>query len=213
MHSARILIADDHPLVVESIRQLLEPTFSVVGTVGTGEELLAAAQALRPEVVLLDVNMPGMSGFAAARQLHLKLPNVKIVFLTMLAEAIAVSEGFRSGASGYVLKQSVSDELYSAVQNVLANRRFLSSGIDPQVREAIECEWSRPEGYSSNLTGRQRQVLILLANGRSTKHIADELNISTKTVEFHKANITHKLGIRTTSDLIRFALTEGMTSL
>ena len=213
MHSARILIADDHPLVVESIRQLLEPTFTVVGTVGTGEELLAAAKALRPEVVLLDVNMPGMSGFEAARQLHLKLPSVKIVFLTMQAEAIAVSQGFRSGASGYVLKQSVSDELYSAVQNVLANRRFLSSGIDPQVREAIECEWSRPEGYSSNLTGRQRQVLILLANGRSTKHIADELNISTKTVEFHKANITHKLGIRTTSDLIRFALTEGITSL
>jgi DNA-binding NarL/FixJ family response regulator len=213
MHSARILIADDHPLVVESLRQLLEPTFSVVGTVGTGEELLAAAKALRPEVVLLDVNMSGMSGFEAARQLHLKLPSVKIVFLTMLTEAIAVSEGFRSGASGYVLKQSVSDELYSAVESVLANRRFLSSGIDPQVREAIECEWSRPEGYSSNLTGRQRQVLIMLANGRSTKHIAEELNISTKTVEFHKANITHKLGIRTTSDLIRFALTEGMTSL
>ena len=213
MHSARILIADDHPLVVESIRQLLEPTFSVVGTVGTGEELLAAAEALRPEVVLLDVNMPGMSGFEAARQLHLKLPSVKIVFLTMQAEAIAVSQGFRSGASGYVLKQSVSDELYSAVQSVMANRRFLSSGIDPEVREAIECEWSRPEGYSSNLTGRQRQVLIMLADGRSTKHIAEELNISTKTVEFHKANITHKLGIRTTSDLIRFALTEGMTSL
>jgi DNA-binding NarL/FixJ family response regulator len=213
MYSARILIADDHPLVVESLRQLLEPTFSVVGTVGTGEELLAAAKALRPEVVLLDVNMPGMSGFEAARQLHLKLPSVKIVFLTMLTEAIAVSEGFRAGASGYVLKQSVSDELYSAVESVLANRRFLSSGIDPQVREAIECEWSRPEGYSSNLTGRQRQVLIMLANGRSTKHIAEELNISTKTVEFHKANITHKLGIRTTSDLIRFALTERMTSL
>jgi DNA-binding NarL/FixJ family response regulator len=213
MHSARILIADDHPLVVESIRQLLEPTFTVVGTVGTGEELLAAAKVLRPEVVLLDVNMPGMSGFEAARQLHLKLPSVKIVFLTMQAEAIAVSQGFRSGASGYVLKQSVSDELYSAVQSVMANRRFLSSGIDPQVREAIECEWSRPEGYSSNLTGRQRQVLIMLANGRSTKHIAEELSISTKTVEFHKANITHKLGIRTTSDLIRFALTEGMTSL
>jgi DNA-binding NarL/FixJ family response regulator len=213
MHSARILIADDHPLVVESIRQLLEPTFNVVGTVGTGEELLATAKALRPEVVLLDVNMPGMSGFEAARQLHLKLPSIKIVFLTMQAEAIAVSQGFRSGASGYVLKQSVSDELYSAVESVLANRRFLSSGIDPQVREAIECEWSRPEGYSNNLTGRQRQILILLANGRSTKHIAEELNISTKTVEFHKANITHKLGIRTTSDLIRFALTEGMTSL
>lgn len=213
MHGARILIADDHPLVVESIRQLLEPTFSVVGTVGTGEDLLAAAKTLRPEVVLLDVNMPGMSGFEAARQLHLKLPQVKIVFLTMLAEAIAVSEGFRSGASGYVLKQSASDELYAAVQSVLANRRFLSSGINAEVREAIECGWSRPEGYSSNLTGRQRQILVMLANGRSTKHIAEELNISTKTVEFHKSNITHKLGIRTTSDLIRFALAEGMTSL
>lgn len=213
MHSARILIADDHPLVAESIRQLLEPTFSVVGTVGTGEELLAAAKTLRPEVVLLDVNMPGMSGFEAARQLHLQLPTIKIIFLTMLAEAIAVSQGFRSGASGYVLKQSVSDELYAAVESVLGNRRFLSSLIDPQVREAMECEWSRPEGYSSDLTGRQRQIVIMLANGRSAKHIAEELNISTKTVEFHKANITHKLGIRTTSDLIRFALTEGMTSL
>jgi len=163
--------------------------------------------------VLLDVNMPGMSGFEAARQLHLTLPNVKIIFLTMLAEAISVSEGFRSGASGYVLKQSASDELYAAVQSVLANRRFLSSGIDAEVRDAIECDWSRPEGYSSNLTGRQRQILIMLANGRTTKHIAEDLNISTKTVEFHKANITLKLGIRTTSDLIRFALAEGMTSL
>lgn len=213
MHSARILIADDHPLVLESLRQLLEPMYSVVGTVGTGQELLEAVKAHRPDVVLLDVSMPGMSGFEAARQLRVTLPRVKIIFLTMLAEAISVSEGFRSGASGYVLKQSVSDELYAAVQSVLANRRFLSSGIDPQVREAIECEWSRPEGYSSNLTGRQRQILILLANGRSTKHISEELKISTKTVEFHKANITHKLGIRTTSDLIRFALTEGMTSL
>jgi len=213
MYSARILIADDHPLVVESVRQLLEPMFNVVGTVGTGQELLAAAKELRPEVVLLDVNMPGMSGFEAARQLHLTLPNVKIIFLTMLAEAISVSEGFRSGASGYVLKQSASDELYAAVQSVLANRRFLSSGIDAEVRDAIECDWSRPEGYSSNLTGRQRQILIMLANGRTTKHIAEDLNISTKTVEFHKANITHKLGIRTTSDLIRFALAEGMTSL
>jgi len=213
MYSARILIADDHPLVVESLRQLLEPMFNVVGTVGTGQELLAAAKELRPDVVLLDVNMPGMSGFEAARQLHLMLPNIKIIFLTMLAEAISVSEGFRSGASGYVLKQSASDELYAAVQSVLANRRFLSSGIDAEVRDAIECDWSRPEGYSSNLTGRQRQILIMLANGRTTKHIAEDLNISTKTVEFHKANITHKLGIRTTSDLIRFALAEGMTSL
>ncbi|MGC4097052.1 MAG: response regulator transcription factor [Nitrospira sp.] len=95
----------------------------------------------------------------------------------------------------------------------MANRRFLSTNISPEIREAIECGWSRPEGFTSDLTERQRQILVLLANGCSIKHIAKELNISTKTVEFHKANITHKLGVHTTSDLIRFALAEGMTSL
>lgn len=213
MYSARILLADDHPLVLESIKQVLEPAFSVVGMAHTGPEVLEAAKTLRPDVVLLDINMPGLSGFETARQLKAALPTIKIIFVTMLSEAVSISEGFRAGATGYVLKQSVSDELHEAVKSVMANRRFLSTNINQEIREAIECGWSRPEGFTSDLTERQRQILVLLANGSSIKHIAKELNISTKTVEFHKANITHKLGVHTTSDLIRFALAEGITSL
>ena len=213
MYSARLLLADDHPLVLESMKQLLEPEFSVVGTAQTGQQVLEEAEKLHPDIVLLDANMPGMSGFEAARRLKNLLPTVKIIFVTMLTEAIAVSEGFRAGAMGYVLKQDASDELHAAVKSVLANRKFVSSKLDTEVREAMECQWSRPEGYTTNLTERQRQILAMLANGTSTKNIAKELNISMKTVEFHKANITRKLGVRTTSDLIRVALASGMTAL
>jgi DNA-binding NarL/FixJ family response regulator len=213
MYSARILLADDHPLVLESVKQLLEPDFSVVGTAQTGQQVLEEAQKLHPDIVMLDANMPGMSGFEAARRLKTILPAVKIIFVTMLTEAIAVSEGFRAGAMGYVLKQDAADELHAAVKSVMANRKFVSSKLDMEVREAMECQWSRPEGYTTNLTERQRQILAMLANGSSTKNIAKELNISMKTVEFHKANITRKLGVRTTSDLIRVALASGMTAL
>jgi DNA-binding NarL/FixJ family response regulator len=213
MYIARLLLADDHPLVLESMKQLLEPEFSVVGTAQTGQQLLEEAEKLHPDIVLLDANMPGMSGFEAARRLKNLLPTVKIIFVTMLTEAIAVSEGFRAGAMGYVLKQDASDELHAALKSVMANQRFVSSKLDTEVREAMECQWSRPEGYTTNLTERQRQILAMLANGSSTKNIAKELNISMKTVEFHKANITRKLGVRTTSDLIRVALASGMTAL
>ncbi len=213
MYSAHILLADDHPLVLESMKQLLEPTFSVVGTARTGQEVLDAAKALRPDIVLLDGNMPGMSGFEAARKLKSLLPMVKIIFVTMLTEAVYVSEAFRAGATGYVLKQAASDELHEAVKSAMINRRYVSSQLNTEVREAMECEWSKPEGYTSDLTQRQRQILVMLANGSSTKSIAKDLNISMKTVEFHKANITRKLGVRTTSDLIRFALASGMTAL
>jgi DNA-binding NarL/FixJ family response regulator len=213
MYSARILLADDHPLVLESVKQLLEPHFAIVGTAQTGQEVVDKAEKLNPDIVLLDANMPGMSGFEAARKLKTILPSVKVVFLTMLTEAIAVSEGFRAGAMGYVLKQDASDELHAAVKSVMANRRFVSSKLNMDVREAMECQWSRPEGFTTNLTDRQRQILSLLANGSSTKNIAKDLKISMKTVEFHKANITRKLGVRTTSDLIRVALASGMTAL
>ncbi|MDK2745418.1 MAG: response regulator transcription factor [Nitrospira sp.] len=213
MYSAHILLADDHPLVLESMKQLLEPTFSVVGTARTGQEVLDAAKELRPDIVLLDANMPGMSGFEAARKLKSLVPTVKVIFVTMLTEAVYVSEAFRAGAVGYVLKQSASDELHEAVKSAMMNRRYVSTKLNVEIREAMECEWSRPEGYTTDLTQRQRQILVLLANGCTTKSIAKDLNISMKTVEFHKANITRKLGVRTTSDLIRFALASGITEL
>jgi DNA-binding NarL/FixJ family response regulator len=157
--------------------------------------------------------MPELSGFAATKQLKKVLPSVKIILLTMLTEAISISEAFRAGASGYVLKQSASEELHAAIESVSANKRFLSKNIDAEVRESVEHEWFRPEGYSSDLTGRQREILTLLADGQTTRHIAEQLNISMKTVEFHKANITRKVGVHTTPDLIKFALAQGLTSL
>ncbi len=213
MSKAKVLLVDDHPLVLDSLRQLIEPQFNVIGCAGDAEDMLNQAKDLRPDVVLLDASLPGMSGFEAARQLKVLQPNVRIIMVTMLTEAISVSEAFRAGASGYVLKQSASDELLEAIENVLMNKRYVSRKIDADVREAVEHEWFRPEGYSSELTNRQREILVLLADGRSTKDIAQALNISMKTVEFHKANITRKLGVHTTSDLIKFALAQGITSL
>ena len=131
----------------------------------------------------------------------------------MLTEAISISEAFRAGASGYVLKQSAFEELRLAIETVLANKRFLSQNIAPEVREALEHEWFRPEDYSSDLTDRQREILVLLSQGGTSKKIAQQLNISIKTVEFHKANITRKVGVHTTADLIKFALAHGLTTL
>ena len=208
-----ILLVDDHPLVLESISTLLEPYFQIVGKVQDSGEIISRALEYRPDVILLDACMPGLSGFAAAKELKQHLPKVKVILVTMLTEPISISEAFKAGASGYVLKQSASEELRQAIDSVLANKRFLSRQITPEVREALEHEWFKPEGYSGDLTDRQREVLVLLAKGRSTRHIAQELDISMKTVEFHKANITRKLGVHTTSELIKFALAHGLTTL
>ena len=212
-NTIKLLLVDDHPLVLESVSKLLEPHFAIVGTVQNPPEIISRALEVHPDVILLDACMPGLSGFAATRELKKILPRVKVILVTMLTEAISISEAFRVGASGYVLKQSAAEELRLAIETVLANKRFLSQKIDPEVREALEHEWFRPEGYSSHLTDRQREILVLLAKGRSTRHIAQDLDISMKTVEFHKANITRKLGVHTTSDLIKFALAQGLTTL
>jgi DNA-binding NarL/FixJ family response regulator len=153
------MLVDDHPLVLESLMELLKPHFTIVSTVQHSGDIVSRAIEHRPDVILLDACMPGISGFAATKELKKLLPKVKIVLVTMLTEAISVSEAFRAGANGYVLKQSASDELRTAIDTVLAHKRFLSNTIEPQVREAVEHEWFRPEGYSGDLTGRQREVL------------------------------------------------------
>jgi DNA-binding NarL/FixJ family response regulator len=209
----KILLVDDHPLVLESISTLLEPHFTIVAKVQHADEIVKQAIECRPDVVLMDARMPKISGFAATRELKAQLPRVKVILVTMLTEAISISEAFKAGANGYVLKQSASQELRLAIETVLANKRFLSEKIPPEIREALEHEWLRPEGFSGDLTNRQREILVLLSQGRSAKAIAQELNISLKTVEFHKANITRKLGVHTTSDLIKFALAHGLTTL
>jgi DNA-binding NarL/FixJ family response regulator len=209
----KLLLVDDHPLVLESLSSLLKPHFGIVGTVQDSSQVLDRALELQPDVILMDARMPRLSGFEATRQLKKLLPRAKVVLVTMLTEAISISEAFEAGASGYVLKQSASEELRLAIETVLANKRFLSQNIAPDVREALEHKWFRPDSYSGHLTDRQRQIVILLSQGATARQIAQQLNISIKTVEFHKANITRKLGVHTTSELIKFALTHGLTTL
>lgn len=213
MHRARVLLADDHAIVLEGLKRLLDPEFNVVGTVERTEDLLEVAREVTPDVVLLDISMPGSSGLDMARQLKSALPTVKILFVTMTAEPVYISEAFRSGALGYVLKQSAASELVSAIRTVMANRRYLSPLLTPEVRDAVETQGMASEGFTDKLTSRQVEVLSLLSNGYPTKAIAEKLGISVKTVEFHKSNIVQKLGLHTTSELTKYALTHGITSL
>ena len=205
-HTTKVLLVDDVPLVLESFRHLLDPHFTIVGAVQDSAEIMPRALEYRPDVILLDACMPGLSGFAATKQLKKLLPTVQVILVTMLTDSIFIREAFRAGASGYVLKESASEELCGAIDSVLANKRFLSMKIDPEVREVVEHEWFRPEGNSSDLTDRQREILVLLSQGSTTRCIAQQLNIWIKTVEFHKASITRKLGVHTTSDLIALNL-------
>lgn len=208
-----VLIADDHPLVTEAIRSLLADDFEVVDVVTDGTALLERAVALRPDVILLDGAMPPDDGFAAARRLKAAIPDCRMIFVTMLSEPTHISEAFRAGAKGYVLKQSAAADLVKAIRSVLRNERYLSPGISLEVREAVEYPWTKPGGFTGQLTERQKDILRLLAQGHTTKAIAERLDISPKTVEFHKAGIFKKVGVRTPAELTKFALTQGLTSL
>jgi DNA-binding NarL/FixJ family response regulator len=213
MYQPRVFIADDHLLVLEGFRQLLADDTVVVGMVHSGTELLEMAPRSAPDIILLDISMPDMSGFDLIPVLKQKLPHVKIILVTMLSEPFYVSEGFRKGANGYVLKQSASTELLIAIRTVMSNRRYVSPEVAADVRESIEQPWSRPDGYHVQLTPRQHEVLGMLANGLPTSAIAATMGISVKTVEFHKAGIMNKLGIKTIAELTKFALVQGMTEL
>jgi len=213
MYQPRIFIADDHSLVLEGFRQLLANDTVIVGTAHSGAELLEKAPRVAPDIVLLDISLPDTNGFDLIHLLKIKLPRVKIILVTMLSEPFYVSEGFKKGANGYVLKQSASDELLTAIRAVMSDHRYVSAEVDADVRETIEHPWIRPEGYNVQLTPRQEEVLRMFANGHAAKTIAAKMGISVKTVEFHKAGLVKKLGLKTASDLTKFALAQGLTKL
>ena len=213
MYQPRVFIADDHALVLEGLRQLLADDTVIVGTAHSGAELLEKAQRAAPDIVLLDVSMPGMNGFELIPSLKKKVPRVRIIIVTMLSEPFYISEGFRAGANGYVLKQSASAELLTAIRTVMSDRRYVSPEVAADIRETLEHPWIRPQGYNAQLTPRQQEVLRMLANGLPVKTIATTMGISEKTVEFHKARIVKQLGLKTVSDLTRFALARGLTEL
>jgi DNA-binding NarL/FixJ family response regulator len=208
---SRVLVADDHSLVAAGLRSMLEPTYDVVGVVDNGRAVVQAARRLNPDVILLDISMPELNGIEAARQLRKCVPSARLIFVTMHTDATVVAEALRAGCSGYVVKRSAPKELVTAIEEVLQGRTYLTPYVTKDlVDEALAAR--RPLDSFGRLTARQREVLQLLAEGRSNKEIATTLGISTKTVEFHRANIVRELGLSTTADLVKYALRHGLAS-
>lgn len=204
-----IILADDHHVVRQGLQALLEaePDFQIVGEAAEGREAVQLVERLQPEVLILDLMMPSLSGLEVTRQVRQRSPRTRVVILSMYADEAYVLEALRNGAAGYVLKKSTADELVRAVREVTTGRRYLSpplseKGVETLMKEADESKQDPHE----LLTSREREVLPLIAEGHTNAEIADRLVISPRTVEFHRANLMRKLGTRTQADLIRYAL-------
>lgn len=212
MPKPRILLADDHALVLEGFRRILEGHYELVGTVGDGHALLEAARTLQPDIVILDVSMPLLNGIDAAAQLKKICPKAKIIVVTMHADTDYVRSAFEAGASAYVLKRSAVDELEQAIRAVVAGHSYITPLITKELVDVFVSKTSEKSGGTYSLTRRQREVLQMLAEGRTSKEIASLLNVSPRTVEFHKGQIMDHLNLQTTADLIKYALTHGIVS-
>jgi len=208
MRRLRILLADDHKMFAQGLRSLFQNEYELLATVENGQALVEAARVLDPDVIIVDISMPVMNGFDAARQLKKEGSTAKIIFLTMHADEGLVAEALRCGASGYVLKQSVGEELQSAITQVSEGRVYL-----PQfVRKKSDQSFQTSPSHSLNLTPRQREVLRLIAQGRTMKEVAVQLRISTRTAESHKYEMMEALGIQTTAELVQYAMKLGLIS-
>jgi DNA-binding NarL/FixJ family response regulator len=198
--------------VAEGLRSLLEPEFELVGVVQDGRSLIAEAERIRPEVIVLDISMPLLNGIEAAQQIHKSDPNVKLIFLTMHADVAFVREAFRAGASGYLLKRAAVSELVTAIRETLKGRSYLTPLITHETLHFFLGKPPEAVTAQDELTARQREVLQLVAEGRSIKEIASVLNISPKTAAFHKYRIMDQLGLRTTAELTQYAIKHGIVS-
>jgi len=207
----RILLADDHVLLLEAFSKLLEPKYDVVGTATDGRKMLTMVQKLKPDVVLLDIAMPNLNGFDAGEKLKKLLPEVKLVFLTVNEDPDMVTEAFRIGANGYLLKNSAASELFQALDAVLNSKNYVTPSLEAGMLNSFI---KNPSGQKAhgNLTIRQREVLQLLAEGHTMKEVAASLNITPRTVAFHKYQIMEDLDIKTNSELIQYAIKHGLVS-
>lgn len=206
----RVLLADDHTLLLEGIRLMLTPQFDLVGCVQDGQAVLAAAEKLKPDVILMDISMPVLNGIEAARQLRKIVPSPKLIFLTMHGDSGYVTEAFRAGASGYLLKRSAATELITAIREVLKGHQYVSPLVTPNALELLIGSSKRESNFANSPTPRQREVLQLVAEGRNRKEIAETLHISVKTVEFHKATLAREFNLRTSADFTLYAVEHGI---
>lgn len=210
----KILIVDDHGMLRESLNFMLsrEPGMEVIGEAGDGRSALELVEKLRPDVVIMDIEMPKLNGIEATRQILHKHPNTKIIASSAYSNRRNVGEMLKAGASGYVPKQCGFDELVSAIREVTSNRIYLSSRISGLVVEGyIHKQTDNDSSAYSILTAREREVLQLIAEGKSTKEIATSLYISVKTIEWHRSQIMKKLKIKSIAGLVKYAVSEGLT--
>lgn len=210
MKRPKILIADDHRMVAEGLRGLLEPQFELVAIVGDGRALLEAAEKYRPDVVVADVSMPLLNGIESVRQLKKKNKKIVVVFLTMHLDVAYASSAFEAGASGYVLKHSAPQELLTAISSALNGKTYVTPLLAKELHRFQKGRPREVDGQQAVLTTRQREVLQLIAEGRSVKEISTILNISTRTVEFHKYSVMEAMGLKNSAELMRFALAYGV---
>jgi DNA-binding NarL/FixJ family response regulator len=210
MGRPRILLADDHTLVVEGFRKLLETEFEIVGVASDGRALLAAALQEKPDVIILDIGMPFLSGIDAGRELKRLVPRTRLIVLTMNEDPDIAREALRQWASAYLVKKSAGTELTKAVREVLKGRSY----VTPRLAQRLMDEFVRDPrvGRTKELTPRQREVLHLLAEGRTMKETADLLHLTPRTIAFHKYRIMEEFGLKTNSDLVRFAVREHIVS-
>ncbi|GJL68850.1 MAG: DNA-binding response regulator [Nitrospirales bacterium] len=208
----RVILADDHSLVLEGLAKLVEEDCDLVGKVEDGRALLQAAQKLEPDVIVLDISMPKLNGLDAGRQLKKLFPAIKLIFLTMHADPLYAKEAFQIGASGFLLKRSAASELMLAIHAVMKGQFYVTPAIAKDFLDTFTQEMSVPQAETDLLTPRQREVLQLIAEGYSTKEIATILNVSAKTIEFHRTQIIRELNLHSTAELTKYAIVHGLVS-
>lgn len=211
-HRSRVLIADDHTLVADLCKKLLDTEFDVVGIVSDGHALVRAAARLKPDAIVVDIAMPVLNGLDAGQQVKQMLPAVKLVYLTMNADPEVAAEAFRRGASGYLLKTCAADEMVVAVRQVLRGMSYLSPRLSKDTVNYLRRQSKPLAEEGDRLTERQREVLQLLAEGKVMKEVGGILNMTTRTVAFHKYRIMEVLGARSSAELVRYAVRNHMVA-
>jgi DNA-binding NarL/FixJ family response regulator len=213
MSRPRVLLADDHRMMAEGLKALLPEEFELVGVVEDGRAMIEAAEKLRPEVIVADISMPTLNGFEALARLRKSHPNVKVVFLTMHQNAAYARRALEAGASGFVVKHAAPEELVLAIHAALNGKTFITPSLTKEVVAAAENDARTENEGARPLTPRQREILQLLAEGRSAKAIANDLAISARTVEFHKHKMMEMHGLHTSAELIHFAIKHGIATI
>lgn len=207
---ARILLGDDHALILDGLRTALQTQYEIAGLAKDGRALVQAAEKLKPDLVIVDISMPLLNGFEAAKQIKKSLPQTKVIFLSQHLNPAYLKQALRLGASGYVLKAGATEELQQAIEAVLRGKTYITPAFGEDVIARL---WNREGELSEEtegLTERQREILQLIVEGRGNKEIADILHLSVKTIEFHRARIMVRLGVKTVAELTKVALQQGL---